>query len=381
MEDVGRALYVSAGLFWKAFWALAFGYAFSSLIQVLVPRDLIAKHLGRPGLKQTILAMLLGPASSACSFAALSAARALFGKGAALVPMMAFLFGSTNLAPPVAALAWIFLGWEFALALVVGSIAHVAVMAVVVRFTYPEQMVERARGDAVKTGERRMGMHGDPAEGLPEPWRDKLQNREAWRRIGVTFRSEWGMVWKDLLFGFLVAGAVATLVPDAVFQAIFPRELSPVVLVVVHALLGPVLAVATIIGSMGNGPLAAVLWENGVLFAGIIAFLYADFVVIPSLRINATYYGWRFAGYLGAVFTASAVGAGIIMHALFWAVGLIPEARAGRVQELAQFRIDYIFFLNLAAIVVSVVLIWLAFRGPGATPHAAHLRGTSGEHA
>ncbi|HEX7011541.1 MAG TPA: permease [Steroidobacteraceae bacterium] len=369
MAQIGQSLYVSAGLFWQAFWALAFGYAFSSLIQVLVPRELIAKYLGRPGLKETALAMLLGPASSACSFAALSAGRALFAKGAALVPMMAFLFGSTNLAPPVAALAWIFLGWQFALALVLGSVAHVAVMWVVVRLTYPAKMVARAQRSAERTGERRSGMHGDPTEGLPRHWREKLQSTEARRRIGITYRSEWRMVWKDLFFGFLVAGVVATLVPDAVFRAIFPTELPLLLLVPLHALLGPALAILTIIGSMGNGPLAAVLWENGVLFSGIIAFLYADFVVIPSLRINAAYYGWRFAAYLAAVFAVSAVGAGIIMHALFSALGLIPEAQAGRVQELAQFQIDYVFFLNMAALAVSGVLIWLGRRREAVAEH------------
>lgn len=372
--ELGQALYVGAGLFWKAFWALAFGYAFSSLIQVLVPREVIARYLGRPGLKETGLAMLLGPASSSCSFAALSAGRALLAKGAALVPMMAFLFGATNLSPQVAALAWIFLGWQFALAVVVGSIAHTAIMALVVRLTYPRAMVEQARQDAGQVGKMGGGMRGEPSEGLPRPWRQKLGSREAWRRIGVTYRREWGMVWKDLLFGFTVAGVVATLVPDAVFQAIFPQDLNPVLLVLVHALLGPVLAVFTIIGSMGNGPLAAVLWENGVMFAGIIAFLYADFVVIPSLRINATYYGWRFASYLAFVFTASAVGAGIVMHALFTVLGLIPEPKAGRVQELAQFTIDYTFFLNLGAIAVTGVLIWLGWRGMGPTQRGMFAR-------
>jgi uncharacterized membrane protein YraQ (UPF0718 family) len=245
--------------------------------------------------------------------------------------------------------------------LVVGSVALVAIMAVTVRLTCPENMVEQARRDAVKAGERKSGMR-DPAEGLPQPWKEKLQSAEAWRRVGVTYRSEWGMVWKDLLIGFLVAGAVATLVPDGVFQAIFPSELPALLLVLVHALLGPVLALATVIGSMGNGPLAAVLWENGVLFAGIIAFLYSDFVVIPSLRINATYYGWRFAAYLGAVFTVSAVGGGILIHALFSVLALIPEPQAGRVNELAQFKIDYVFFLNLAAIAVTGVLLWLGRR-------------------
>jgi uncharacterized membrane protein YraQ (UPF0718 family) len=358
MDQLGGALYVGGGLFWNAFWALAFGYAFSSLIQVLVARDVIAKYLGRPGLKETALGMLLGPASSACSFAALSAGRALFAKGAALVPMMAFLFGATNLGPPVVALAWIFLGWQFALALVVGAFALVAAMALIIRITYPDEMIERARRDAVSASEKHGGMHGDPAEGLPDRWRDKLRNRDAWRRVGVVYRGEWRMIWKDLLVGFVMAGIVATLVPDTVFQAIFPSGLAPMLLIPIHALLGPVLALATIIGSMGNGPLAAVLWENGVLFAGIVAFLYSDFVVIPSLRINAKYYGWRFAGYLAAVFTASAVMAGIVMHALFSTVGLIPEAKRGQVEQMAQFRIDYVFFLNLAAVLVTVLLLW-----------------------
>ena len=118
----------------------------------------------------------------------------------------------------------------------------------------------------------------------------------------------------------------------------------------------------TIIGSMGNGPLAAVLWENGVLFVGIMAFLYSDFVVIPSLRINARYYGWRFAAYLAAVFTGSAIGAAILVYALFSFLGLIPEPKAGQVQQLAQFRIDYAFFLNFAALALTAALLWLAWR-------------------
>ena len=247
-------------------------------------------------------------------------------------------------------------------ALVLGAIPLVAIMAVIIHFTYPKEMVERARQHAAKAGEKG-GMRGDPTEGLPEGWRQKLRSREAWRRVGVTLIGEWRMVWKDLFFGFLIAGAVATLVPDKVFQAVFPSGLSPLLLVPIHALLGPVLAIATVIGSMGNGPLAAVLWENGVLFAGIMAFLYADFVVLPSLHINAKYYGWRFAGYLALVFTASAVGAGIVMHAAFWALRLSPEPKAGRVVEMAKFSINYDFFLNLAAIILSVVLVWLGWRG------------------
>lgn len=190
LEEIGRALYVGAGLFWNAFWALAFGYAFSSLIQVLVPRAIIARYLGHGGWKETGLAMLLGPASSSCSFAALSVGRALLQKGAALTPMLAFLFGATNLSPQVAALAWIFLGWQFALAVVVGSVLHTGIMALVVRFTYPEKMVDQARKDAAEAGEKHAGMR-DPSEGLPGGWREKIKTRAAWQRTGQTYASEW----------------------------------------------------------------------------------------------------------------------------------------------------------------------------------------------
>lgn len=361
LEDVGRAVYIGAGLFWKALWALVLGYTFSSLIQVFVSRAEAAKHLGKGGVKETGLAMLFGPISSACSFAALSASRALLTKGAHLIPALAFLFASTNLSFEVGALAWIFLGWQFALALYVGAFAHVAAMAAIVRVTYPTDMVERARERAQKAGGE---MAMDPSEGLSGSWGERVRNREAWRRVGAKFIDEWRMVWKDLLGGFLVAGAVTALVPDAVFEAIFPKDLPIWLLVPIHALLGPVLGIATIIGSLGNGPLAAVLWQNGVLFAGIVAFLYSDFVVLPSLHINATYYGWRFAAYLGVVFVASAVVAGIVMHALFAVLGLIPEPQSGRVEEMAQFAIDYTLFLNLATLAIAGVLVWLS-RGRG----------------
>lgn len=153
-------------------------------------RVVIAKHLGRTGPKPIALGLVLGPASSSCSFAALSAGRALFGKGAALVPMMAFLFGATNLSPQVAALAWIFLGWQFALALVLGSVALVAVMALIVRLTCPASMVEQARKDAVKAGEQQSGM-ADPAEGLQRSVaasRRNLPQRMGYGLEGITDR-------------------------------------------------------------------------------------------------------------------------------------------------------------------------------------------------
>lgn len=167
------------------------------------------------------------------------------------------------------------------------------------------------------------------------------------------------MVWKELAVGFALAGVVAAAVPERFFRAIFPTELPSVLLVVVHAMVAPFLAVFTVIGSMGNGPLAAILFENGVVFAGIMAFLYSDFIVPPSLKINANYYGWRFALYLGIVFAIAAIFAGIVVHFVFGLIGLIPET-AKNVKELASFGVDYTLFLNIFAIALSMVLIKLA---------------------
>jgi uncharacterized membrane protein YraQ (UPF0718 family) len=365
LEAIWRAASTGAGLFWKAFWALALGYAISAAIQVFVSREEAAKHLGEARPFPVALAAVLGFASSSCSFAALSATRSIFAKGAHLITALAFMFASTNLAIEVAALAWIFLGWQFALALFVGAPLLILAMAGLVKLTRPEGLVKAARERAEETQEEA----GEPSRGLPERIAGRLRHGEAWHRVGQRYLVEWGMVWKELAVGFLVAGAVAALVPTFFFKAIFPTGATALLLVPIHALLGPVLALLTVIGSMGNGPLAAILWQNGVLFTGIMAFLYSDFIVIPSLKINANYYGWRFALYLGLVFAATSVIAGIAVHGLFGLVGLIPE-EAKDVAELARFRIDYTFFLNVFAVAVSAVLVWLSRRERARTPAA-----------
>lgn len=345
----------AAGLFWRAFWALALGYAISASIQIFLSRGEAAKYLGEAKPKKVGLAMLLGFASSSCSFAALSATRSIWAKGAHLIAALAFMFASTNLAIEVAALALIFLGWQFALALFVGAPIIVAVMAGVVRITRPDALSQQALEGAQEMTQGEDGASDD----LPENWRDRLTTAPAWQRVGRAYVMEWGMVWKELLIGFSIAGAVAALVPASFFKAIFPTDVAAWILVPLHALLAPFLAFLTFIGSMGNGPLAAILFQNGVVFGGIMTFLYADFLVPPSLKINANYYGWRFALYLGSVFAISAVTTGVAIHALFALVGLLPQS-AKNLKELAAFAIDYTFFLNLFGIVVSGMFVWLA---------------------
>ncbi|MDQ4145806.1 MAG: permease [Actinomycetota bacterium] len=364
---VWEALLTGAGLFWRAFWALALGYAVSASIQVFLSRGEAAMYLGEPKPRKVGLAMLLGFASSSCSFAALSATRSIWAKGGHLIAALAFMFASTNLAIEVAALALIFLGWQFALALFVGAPIIVVIMAAIVRLTRPDALSKHAL-------ERARDVTQDESEGsddLPDGWRERFANARAWQRVGRAYKMEWGMVWKELAIGFTIAGAVAALVPASFFKAIFPTGMNVWLLVPLHAFFAPFLAVITVIGSMGNGPLAAILFQNGVVFGGIMAFLYSDFVVPPALKINANYYGWRFALYLGVVFAAAAVVTGVVVHGLYAVAGLLPQS-AKDIQELATFSFDYTLFLNVFAAAVSLVLIQLARQAGRTRQHGGH---------
>ncbi|HWH30870.1 MAG TPA: permease [Mycobacteriales bacterium] len=370
---VGEALYTAAGLLWRAAWALALGYAVSAAIQVFVSRSQAAKYLGEGTPRQLGLAAVLGFASSSCSFAALAATRSLWTKGAALTAALAFMFASTNLAVEVAALAWIFLGWQYAAALFVGAPMLIAVMAVLIRLTTPKSLAREALEHARKAE----GMDMDPSQGLPDRFGARVRDDRAWHRMGSAYFSEWSMVYKELIVGFVVAGAVAALVPPSFFQAIFPEGGSDWYLVPVQALLAPLLAFVTVIGSMGNGPLAAVLANNGVVFGAIMTFLYADFLVPPALKINANYYRWRFAVYLGVVFAVAAVITGIVVHGLFTVLGLLPEG-AKDLGELATFAIDYTFWLNLVALTVAAVMLVLSRKNSARTASSLDQSETAG---
>ena len=346
-----------AGLFWKALWALALGYALSAAIQVLIRSDEVADHLGGRGPRHLAAGLGWGFVSSSCSFAALSATRSLLAKGASLSASLAFLFSSTNLAIEVAVLAYIFLGWQYSAALFVGAPILVVLVALIVAATKPRQLTEKARESAQEASVS----EEESEEDLPEGFGARIRSKTAWQRVGRAYIGEWAMVWKELLVGFTAAGVVVEVVPTDWFQTLFPTELPGILTVVVQSILAPVLAVLTFIGSMGNGPLAAVLASNGVVFGAIMTFLYADFVVPPAIKINARYYGWKFAFYLAAIFTVAAVVAGVVVHGLFALVGLIPDG-ARNLNELARFDIDYTFFLNLVAIAVAGILVTMSRR-------------------
>jgi hypothetical protein len=313
------------------------------------------RSMGEAGPKSVALASLFGFISSSCSFAALATTRSLFAKGAGLVPSLAFLLASTNLVVELGIIIAVFLSWQFVVGEYLGGLLLIGFMWLIVRLTGPKKLIETAR-------ERAREQEGGNDEDAPD-WRSLIRRREGWRRVAQQYFMEWAMVWKDVTIGFTVAGIVAVFIPRRFFEWLFVGSGSGdlgFLQLLQHTLIGPVAAFFTFIGSMGNIPLAAVLFSNGVSFAGVMAFIFADLVVFPVLRIQAKYYGWRFAFYVLGVFLAALVTATIAMHYGFQFAGLLPDASAAQsATDRDFFVVDYKLFLNTAFFAVSLVfVIW-----------------------
>ena len=341
------------GFFWKSGWAFVLGYFISAMIQAFVPKSRLTRHMGDAGPGSVSLATVFGSISSSCSFAALSAARALVLKGAHFVAAVAFMFASTNLVIELGILIFIFLGWQFVAAEVVGGIVMIVISTILIRLTYPESWLQAARERVEETS----GGAEDDFD-----WKERIKSREGWLRVGNNFVSEWKMVWEEILIGFTVAGFVAVLVPTSVWGSIFLLDLQGTLpqwlIVLENALVAPFVAAATFIGSMGNIPLATVLNANGVLFAGIMGFIYSDLIVPPLVAVNAKYYGWRVALYIAGIMYVSMVTTALILHVSFAALGITPESQRV-VEEVTRFAIDYTFWLNVAMVFVAGWLVWL----------------------
>lgn len=328
------------------------GYTVSGMIQAFVPKARLVELMGGASLRSVSLSTIFGAISSSCSFAALAAARSLIAKGAHFIAGVAFMFASTNLVIELGILIWIFLGWEYVAAEIVGGIVMIAISSMLVRLTYPDDTLEKAREHVEAT---------TPAEEDDFDWKTRITSVSGWRRVGHNFVSEWKMVWREILIGFTIAGFVAELVPASVWGTIFlldaPASIPQWLIVVENALVAPFVAAATFIGSMGNIPLATVLAANGVLFAGIMGFIYSDLIVPPLVAVNAKYYGWRTALYIAGIMYVSMVSTALILHVGFGVIGLTPESTRA-VEEVTRFGIDYTFWLNVASVFAVGVLVW-----------------------
>ena len=374
--QLGAALFMAAGMFWDVGWSLVLGFTISAAIQAFVSTEAMRRAFGRDDASAIALATAAGAVSSSCSYASAAISRSLFKKGAALIPSLAFLFASTNLVIELGIILYLLMGWQFTAAEWIGGVVLVVIMTMLVRLTYPAHLVEEAR-DHPETA----GGHEHEAMTLEggNLWQ-KLRKPEARIAIAQNFAMDATMLWKDLLAGFLIAGVLAAFVPNGLWEALFLKDTSPWVQVPVNALLGPLIAVVTFVCSIGNVPMAAVLWGSGISFGGVLAFLYADLIVIPLLDAYRRYYGWRMASYIFAIFYATMVLAGLLMDVAFTALGLVPAPDPNIRAEITHFSINYTFWLNLIFGALAVYFFWLNRRHPMQHGHPEHGEGHEHHH-
>lgn len=351
----GESAKTAVGFFWKSGWAFVLGYMISAMIQTFVPKKKLTKQMGKGNLKSVSLSTLFGSISSSCSFAALATARSLFLKGAHFISTVAFMFASTNLVIELGILIFIFLGWQFLAAEIIGGIILIAISSLLIKLTYPKKWIKAAREKV----EEESAVEED------FNWKERIKSKEGWFLVGKKFVMEWKMAWEDILIGFTIAGFVSGLVPQSFWEAIFLNgmqgELPDFVIRLENALVAPFVAAATFIGSMGNIPLATVLNENGILFTGVMGFIYSDLMVPPLVNMNRKYYGTRIAFYIAGVMYVSIVITALILNYGFDLLGILPES-SRKVTEVTQFKIDYSFYFNIVFAAFTALMLYFNFK-------------------
>src|SRR5271154_200883 len=356
-----QSLYSAAAMLWETLWALVLGFSLSAFLQVFFRKEQITKYFGRAGLREVVLATVLGAVSSSCSYAATATAKTFFKKGAALVPSLAFMFASTNLVLELGFILWLLLGWTFLLAEVVGAFILIAVMWLLVKLTLPKGLVEIARGH-ISDEEESCHSHGHEMEVKEESFKEKIRRRENWMQVADAFFMDVAMMWKEIVIGFLIAGFLMALVPENWWGKLFITHETGFVRLIENAIVGPLIAVASFVCSIGNIPLAGLLWSNGISFGGVISFIYADLIIIPLILIYRKYYGAKAALYITTVLFVSMVSAGIIVDLLFGALGLIPNVRLPGAIVQDSFQWNCTTWLDFVAILLSGWFVWIHFK-------------------
>jgi uncharacterized membrane protein YraQ (UPF0718 family)/YHS domain-containing protein len=349
---------------WEVWWALVFGFAISAIVQAWVPRERIERLMSGSGARSISWATGLGAASSSCSYAAIAIGKSLFQKGASAASALAFQFASTNLVWELGLVLWVLIGWRFTLAEYIGGIVMIVLMTLLLRPFVSRRLEAAAREHAreAETG------HEHHAAGERLAWRDRLTSARAWSDVAHNFRGDWQMLWKEVTIGFLLAGFIAQL-GNGFFQHLFIHNAPAPLPAIANVLVGPVIAVLSFVCSVGNVPLAAVLWSGGISFAGVLAFLFADLIVLPILAIYRKYYGTRFALRITALMFVTMVIAALVVDGVFGALGLIPTgARPTRSDIFGQLAVNYKLALNLVGLAVFVALFWLTARRGATDP-------------
>src|ERR1700704_5078095 len=359
-------------MLWEVLWPLAFGFLLSAMVQTVVSKRAVASALGRPDFKGFVLACGFGAASSSCSYAAVAVARALFRRGANFVNAMIFEFASTNLVFELGLVLLILLGWQFVAAEFAGGLLMAVILWILFKLTLRERMVEEARGQAERgIVASNMEGHGEHDMSITEgPFLARLFSLRALTAISHYFYMDIYSLYIDLGLGFLIAGALAAWVPDTWWQALFLTN-NPTLNEFWGPLIGPVISMLSFVCSVGNVPLAVVLWNGGISFGGVISFIFADLIILPILNIYRKYYGGRMSLYLLAVSYLAMAVAGFLIGGAFQLFGLVPTNHHVTVFE-TQPTWNYTTFLDIAFLILMAVMAWRFFTTGGLEMLRAH---------
>jgi len=357
LDAIGHALSVAGTMTWEITWSLILGFALSAVIQALVRRDTITRLLGDDRPRTLATAAALGAVSSSCSYAAVALARALFRKGASFTAAMVFEIASTNLVIELGIILALLIAWQFTLAEFIAGPIMIAAVAVAFRLFVRGKLIRAARQQADKGQAGSMEGHAAMDMSIRTGgsfWR-RLASSEGCTAVSRIFVMEWASVIRDVVGGLLIAGAIGAWVPDAFWRHLFLTQ-HPLAAKIWGPLIGPVISLLSFVCSIGNVPLAAVLWNGGISFGGVLAFILADLIIIPILFIYQKYYGAKMTLIILGFFYGSMVVAGYLVEILFGGLGLIPAERAAKVSAVG-IQWNYTSVLNIIFLILAAAML------------------------
>jgi uncharacterized protein len=365
LAAVGHALALTGSMTWEILWALILGFALSAVVQAVVRRSTIVSLMGDDRPRTLAVAAGLGAASSSCSYAAVALARSLFRKGANFTAAMAFEIGSTNLVVELGIILALLMGWQFTAAEFVGGPVMIIVLAILFRLFVRSRLIDAAREQAERGIAGSMEGHAAmdmSIQGEGSFWR-RLISGPGFTSVSHVFVMEWLAILRDLVLGLFIAGAIAAWVPGSFWQSFFLAD-HPGWAAAWGPIVGPIVAIVSFVCSIGNVPLAAVLWNGGISFGGVISFIFADLLILPILNIYRKYYGTKMMLTLLGTFYAAMVAAGYLIELIFGAANLIPSQRNAMVMT-AGISWNYTTWLNIIFLVVAALLIIRFFTSGG----------------
>jgi uncharacterized membrane protein YraQ (UPF0718 family) len=367
--DVGhqlvRALSFAAGMTWEILWALILGFTLSAVVQAVVSKREMRRLMPDDSPRTVVVASGLGAASSSCSYASVALARSLFRRGADFTAAMVFQFASTNLVFELGIVMALLLGWQFVAGEFVGGPVMIVLLVVCFRLFLTRGLVDEARQQSERGLLGSMEGHAamDMSATAPGSWWQRLRTPQGFTATADYFVMDWAAVWRDIAAGLLIAGALAAWVPQSFWQGLFLAD-HLTLAKLWGPLIAPLVAILSFVCSIGNVPLAAVLWNGGISFGGVLTFIFADLIILPILHIYRKYYGWRMAGFLLATFYATMVAAGLIVEFLFQALGIERAARDAKIVE-ASISWNYTTVLNIVFLAIAAVLVRRYFKVGG----------------